>query len=37
MAVNFSNIQNMLDTILANSRWAQGQSPPLQLHPYLVF
>jgi len=29
MAVKFSDVQNMLDAVLAKSAWASGQTPPL--------
>lgn len=37
MAIKFSDVQNMLDAILANSTWAQGQPPPLQPPPHGAF
>ncbi len=37
MAIKFSDVQNMLDAILANSTWAQGQPPPLQPTPHGAF
>jgi hypothetical protein len=37
MAVKFSDVQNMLDAILANSNWAKGKSPPFKPQPHLTF
>ena len=37
MAVVFSDVQNMLDAILANSKWAHGKTPPLHPGPHGVF
>lgn len=37
MAVKFSDVQNMLDAILAKSKWAQGKTTPLRPQPHLVF
>lgn len=37
MAVKFSDVQNMLDAILAKSQWAKGKTPPLKPQPHLVF
>jgi hypothetical protein len=37
MAIKFSDVQNMLDAILANSGWAQGQPLPLSPPPHSAF
>jgi hypothetical protein len=37
MAVKFSDVQNILDAILANSDWAQGQPMPLHPPPHSAF
>lgn len=37
MVVKYSDVQNMLDAVLAKSKWAQGQTPPLDPQPHSVF
>ena len=37
MAIKFSDVQAMLDAVLAHSDWAQGQSPPLNPQPHGAF
>lgn len=37
MPVKYSDVQKMLDAVLANSTWAQGKTPPLAPQPHLVF
>lgn len=37
MAVKFSDVQNMLDAILANSTWAQDEPAPLSPQPHSAF
>jgi hypothetical protein len=37
MTTRFSDIQNMLDAILAKSTWAQGMQPPLNPQPHGTF
>jgi hypothetical protein len=37
MTVKFSDIQDILDAILAKSAWAQGKPPPLNPQPHSAF
>ena len=37
VATKFSDIQNILDAILAKSTWAQGKQPPLKPPPHGAF
>jgi hypothetical protein len=37
MATKFSDVQNILDAVLANSTWAQGMQPPLNPSPHGTF
>jgi hypothetical protein len=37
VTVKFSDVQAMLDAILAKSTWAQGKSPPLHPPPHSAF
>lgn len=37
MATKFSDVQNILDAVLAKSNWAQGMQPPLNPRPHGVF
>ena len=37
MATKFSDVQNILDAVLAKSAWAQGQQPPLNPQPHGAF
>ena len=37
MATKFSDVQNILDAVLAKSTWAQGLTPPLNPQPHGAF
>src|SRR4051812_27460267 len=37
MPVTFTDVQNMLDAVLANSTWAQSETPPLRPSPHSTF